>query len=110
MAGRHTETFYAQQSANRRQSLLLVVLLSLLLGVLGGAIGYAIGGSVQYAALAVAISVGVTFVLSLFSYFQGDRLVLAVSGAKEVTEAQAPQLLNVVREMSIAANIPLPLT
>jgi heat shock protein HtpX len=108
MAGRHTETFYAQQSANRRQSVVLVFLLMILLGVLGGAIGYAIGGDVQYAALAVAISVGVAFVLSLFSYFQGDSVVLAVSGAKEVSEAQAPQLLNVVHEMSIAANIPPP--
>jgi heat shock protein HtpX len=31
-----------------------------------------------------------------------------VSGAKEVDETSAPQLLNVVREMALAANIPMP--
>jgi heat shock protein HtpX len=31
-----------------------------------------------------------------------------VSGAKQVDETQAPQLMNVVREMAIAANVPTP--
>ena len=31
-----------------------------------------------------------------------------VSGAKEVDETTAPQLMNVVREMAIAANVPMP--
>ena len=42
------------------------------------------------------------------TYFGGDKLVLTVSGAKPVDEASAPQLLNVVREMAIAANVPMP--
>jgi heat shock protein HtpX len=46
--------------------------------------------------------------LSAGSYFGGDSLVLSVSGAKEVDETSAPQLLNVVREMAIAANVPMP--
>ena len=29
---------------------------------------------------------------SFFSYFAGDKLVLAASGAREVTAAEAPQL------------------
>jgi heat shock protein HtpX len=42
------------------------------------------------------------------TYFAGDSLVLAVSGAHEVDEARAPQLMNVVRELAIAANVPMP--
>jgi len=34
--------------------------------------------------------------------------VLAVSGARQVDETAAPQLLNVVRELAIAANVPMP--
>ena len=34
--------------------------------------------------------------------------MLSVSGAREVDEAVAPQLMNVVREMAIAANVPMP--
>ena len=46
--------------------------------------------------------------LSVGSYFAGDKLVLAASGAKEVTQEAAPQLLNVVREITLAANVPMP--
>ena len=42
------------------------------------------------------------------TYFSGDKLVLAVSGARRVDPAQAPQLMNVVSELCIAANIPVP--
>ena len=34
--------------------------------------------------------------------------MLAVSGAREVDETSAPQLLNVVQELAIAANVPMP--
>ena len=45
---------------------------------------------------------------SLAGYFSGDRVVLAASKARPVTEAQAPQLLNVVRELTLAAGLPMP--
>ena len=38
---------------------------------------------------------------------RGDSLVLAVSGARG-RQRQAPQLMNVVQELAIAANIPMP--
>lgn len=105
MAG---NTFYAQKSANQRNSLLMAGFVVLLLGLLGFSVGYAMFGS-------AAGGVGVTlFALSLGvmsgigTYFQGDKLVLAVSGAKAVDPAAAPQLMNVVQELAIAANIPVP--
>ena len=101
-------TFYAQQAANRRNSVLLALVVVVLLGLLGFAIGYAITGDPAGAALSVGIAVVIGFLASLGSYFAGDKLVLAASGAKEVDETTAPQLINVVREMTIAANVPLP--
>src|SRR3954454_20151865 len=102
------DTFYSQISANRRNSTLLALVVIALFGALGFAIGYAIAGS---AAGAVAVMIGALVLgglLSVGSYFGGDSLVLSVSGAKEVDETAAPQLLNVVREISIAANVPMP--
>src|SRR3954469_21404585 len=102
------DTFYSQISANRRNSTLLALVVIALFGALGFAIGYAIAGS---AAGAVAVMIGALVLgalLSVGSYFGGDSLVLSVSGAKEVDETSAPQLLNVVREMAIAANVPMP--
>ena len=101
-------TFYSQQAANRRNSVLLALVVVVLLGVLGFAIGYAVTGDPAGAALSVGIAVVIGFLASLGSYFAGDKLVLAASGAKEVDETSAPQLMNIVREMTIAANVPLP--
>ena len=83
-------------------------LVIVLLGVLGGAIGYATGfgwgGVVAAVVLASAMSVG--------SYFAGDALVMATSGAKEIDRAQPAeryqQLLNVVEEMRLAGGLPPP--
>ena len=102
------ETFYGQISENRRNSTLLALIVIALFGVLGFVIGYAITG---YTAGALGVS-GIALLLgslaAVGSYFGGDSVVLSVSGAKEVDETSAPQLLNVVREMSIAANVPMP--
>ena len=46
--------------------------------------------------------------IAVGTYFAGDKLVLAASGARPVDAQTAPQLMNVVQEMAIAANIPMP--
>jgi heat shock protein HtpX len=101
-------SFYDQIAANRRNSFLMAALVVLLLGVLGFAIGFGVFGD-------LTAGIGTTGVALLFgglagvgTYFAGDQLVLKVSGAREVNDTQAPQLLNVVREIAIAANMPMP--
>ena len=101
-------TFYREIDRNRRRSWVLIAAVIVLLGALGGAIGYATGfgwvGVVAAVVLASAMSVG--------SYFAGDALVMATSGAKEIDRAQPPdryqQLLNVVEEMRLAGGLPPP--
>jgi heat shock protein HtpX len=102
------QTFYSQIGANRRNSVLLVVIVLALFGALGFSIGYALAGSPAGAAGVTGFALFLGVLLAVGSYFGGDSLVLATSGAKEVDETSAPQLLNVVREMSLAANIPMP--
>ena len=101
-------TFYDQISANRRNSFLLALVVVLLLGALGFSIGYAITGSAGGAVATTTIAVIIGVVLGVGSYFAGDKILLAASGAKEVDEVSAPQLTNVVREMALAANVPMP--
>jgi heat shock protein HtpX len=79
-----------------------------LLGLLGFAIGYGLFGDpvAGFGITAGAVLLGT--LVGVGTYFAGDSLVLTVSGAHEVDEAAAPQLLNVVRELAIAANVPMP--
>jgi heat shock protein HtpX len=103
-----TATFYSQIAANRRNSVLLSLVVILLLGALGFAIGGAAGGSWRYGAVAAGIALVAGFVAALLAYYAGDALVLASSGAREVDANAAPQLFNVVTEMAIAAGVPMP--
>jgi heat shock protein HtpX len=102
------DTFYDQISANRRNSFLLSLLVVILFAALGFAIGYAISGDPSGALFVTGIAVLFGGLAAAGSYFAGDSVVLSISGAKEVDETSAPQLMNVVREMAIAANTPMP--
>ncbi len=103
-----TTTFYAQAAANRRNSFLLVLIVVVLLGLLGGAIGYGLTGQTSGALGVTLAAVVLGLVTSAGSYFAGDQLVLAASSAKPVDPSSAPQLMNIVQEVSIAAGIPMP--
>ncbi len=101
-------TFYREIDRNRRRSWVLVAAVVLVLGVLGGAIGYATG--IGWAGILMAV--GLAAVMSVGSFFAGDALVMATSGAKELDRANPgeghKQLVNVVTEMSLAGGLPMP--
>ncbi len=101
-------TFYTLQGANRRNSFLLMLTVGVLFGALGFAIGFGTTGELAGALFITGFAVLLATFLSLVSYYQGDSLVLAASKARQVSEEDAPQLVNVVREMAIAANLPMP--
>jgi heat shock protein HtpX len=101
-------TFYSEQAANRRNSLLLALVVALVLAGLGFAIGYGVSGNLDTAYVVLLGAVFLSLLLTAGSYFGGDSLVLAASHAREVTAEQAPQLYNVVQEMALAAAIPVP--
>jgi heat shock protein HtpX len=101
-------SFYDQIAANRRNSFLMAAFVVILLGVLGFAIGFAVSGEPVGGIAATALALIVGGLAGIGTYFAGDSLVLSVSGAREVDEGSGPQLLNVVREMAIAANVPMP--
>ncbi|MCA1571098.1 MAG: M48 family metallopeptidase [Chloroflexi bacterium] len=101
-------TFYREIDRNRRRSWLLVAVVVIVLGALGGAIGYATG----FGWGGVVLALVVAMVLSIGSFFAGDALVMATSGAREVDRGKPPdryqQLVNVVEEMRLAGGLPPP--
>jgi heat shock protein HtpX len=96
---------HEQIAANKRKTILLFVLAIAFTGLIGYAIGYLFwnGGTAG-----VVIAVGLAAILSLTSYFAGDRLVLASTRAREVKAEEEPRLHNVVEGLAIAAGIPKP--
>lgn len=101
-------TFFNQQASNRRKSLLLLISVGVLLGVLGFTIGFGTTGNPSGGLWFTGGAVVLAAVIASGSYFAGDRVVLAASQAKPVTQESHPVLMNVVREMSLASNIPMP--
>ncbi len=101
-------SFYDQIAANRRNSFLMAAVVVVLLGLLGFTIGWAVFGSPSAGLGTTMVALALGSFAGVATYFAGDQLVLTVSGAREVDEASAPQLLNVVRELAIAANVPMP--
>jgi heat shock protein HtpX len=101
-------TFYREIARNRRRSWFLVVIVVIVLGLLGGAIGYATGLGWGGVILAVIVA----GVMAVGSYYAGDQLVMATSGAREIDLARPPQqyqqLLNIVEEMRLAGGLPRP--
>ena len=103
-----TATFYSQIAANRRNSVLLSLIVALLLGALGFAIGAGFGGTATSGAVVAGFALLAGFGAALIAYYAGDALVLSSSGAREVTADVAPQLFDVVSEMATAAGLPMP--
>ena len=101
-------TFYSQESANRRNSLLLILVVAVVLAALGFAIGYGASGNLDTAYVVLLGAVFLSLLLSAGSYFGGDSLVLSASHARPLSAEQAPQLFDVVQEMALAAGVPMP--
>ena len=95
---------YEQIAANKRKTFLLIFGAIALLGAVGYVLGLWYGSGVFGLVGAVALAL----VLSLISFFSGDRVILASTRAKEVTPQEQPRLHNIVEGLSIAAGIPKP--
>ncbi|RLT38231.1 MAG: zinc metalloprotease HtpX [Chloroflexi bacterium] len=101
-------TFYAQAAANRRKSALLLFVAALLFLGFGFVVGFAWLGD-PIAAVGTTIFAGVAALVSgLVTYYGGAKMVLAASQARPATAEAHPVLMNVVQEMAIAADLPMP--
>jgi heat shock protein HtpX len=81
-----------------RTSLLLAALTGLFM-----AVGAIVGGQ-QGMLIAFAIALA----MNLFTYWNADRMVLAMYRARPVDEAAAPQLYATIRELTQRAGLPMP--
>src|SRR5438445_1971890 len=98
---------YDEIAGNRWRTWLLVGLFVAIVALLGYVLGYVwFGGNAGLFILPFAL--GIASISALTSYFAGDKIVLGMSQAHEVSEQQEPQLHHVVEELAIGAGIPKP--
>lgn len=102
---------------NKRNSIICIFLVIVLLTICGGIIGAALAPGVETAPLfATGIALIVSGIMSMISYYYGDRIILFSMGAKEanpdnfhgVWKERVKMLNNVVDEMAIASGLPRP--
>jgi heat shock protein HtpX len=111
-----TTDFVAAQSVNRRNTLILLVVLTMLAALFGYLIGWVLQSEASDEVAAVSsfglAAAGLMAAASIgwsgLSLAFGSRLVNAMAEAREIRKEDAPQLFNVVEEMSIAAGVPMP--
>lgn len=96
---------YEEISANKRNSYILFSLLVALLIFIGYIVGYIwIGNGIA----GIAIASVIAFIYILISYYTGDKVILAMSGAKEATKKEFAHYVNTVEGLAIASGIPQP--
>ena len=97
-------TTYDFIAANKRKTaLLMVVFLAVVVG-LGWWLDRTYNGGGLYIAIAALYSTG----SALVSYYAGDKVALATSGARPVTETDNPYLVRMVDNLCISVGMPKP--
>lgn len=84
---------------NILKTTLLMALMTGLLVAVGGQLGGSMGAMIM-----LVISIGMNF----FSYWFSDSIVLKSYDAREVSEADAPQLYGIVEKLAKNADLPMP--
>ena len=96
-------TLYTHQASNVRKTWALMT--GFLVAIV--AIGYAASWYMGNPAL-IYIAFGFAILMNIGSYWFSDKLVLSMTGARPATKAEAPELYNVVENLSITAGLPMP--
>lgn len=94
---------YNEISSNKRKSVLLVVLFFIFLIVLGFVLSLVVG---DFSLLIISLLISI--VMTLVSYYKGDKIALWSTGAKPITKEENKYLYNIVENLCITTGVPAP--
>jgi heat shock protein HtpX len=100
-----TFSFRAAQSSNKRKTFLLLGAMGALTWLVLISIFTYLGTS---SAAIVPFAVGLTLISVWGSYYGSDKLVLTMTGAKQIQESDNPKLFGLIQEITIASGLPMP--
>ena len=96
-------TLYTEKESNIRKTWLLITIFL----VVVMSIGWVFAQIYENPGILV-IAVIFSIFMSFFSYWFSDKIVIATTGAREVSEEEAPELHNIVENLAITAGLPKP--
>lgn len=98
-------SFFDAAEANKRNSLVFLGIMFVIFLLFIVALSYVLGLPPL-----CGLVLGFLFLLvyTVIVYYKGDSAILALSGAKEVTERDQPFLYNVVEGLALASSVPMP--
>ena len=95
---------YSQIDSNKRKTTILILIFVMLIIAIGWALDVYYGGGYAIVVGAMVISI----IMTLVSYYKGDKIALRSTGAKETTKEADPYVYRMVENMAITAGIPTP--
>lgn len=94
---------YSNVAKNKRNSWLLIGVFIIVVALLGFVFSQALNNqAILY------LAVGLSLLYTWVSYYNSDKMILAVSKAREVKKKDAPQLYRTVENLAITAGLPTP--
>lgn len=96
---------YSQITSNKRQSVVLVMVFIIV--IIGLGFLFDITNNMgNYTGVFFAIIF--SFVMTMISYFQGDKIALFSSGAKQINQEENPYVYRMVENLCITSGLPVP--
>lgn len=101
-------TIYQQIDSNKRRTWLIMFLFSLFIVAVTYIFTLALGYQGPSALGFVGMFFIITGLINLGSYYWSDKIVMAISGAKQIQKKDNPVLFNTVENLCIGAGTPMP--
>lgn len=95
---------YSQISANKFKTWLIIILFILFITTLLYVYGKAAGYGLSFAGIALVIS----GLMSFASYYYSDKIILGMSGAKQISKKDAPEFFRIIENLCIGVGLPMP--
>lgn len=96
-------TLYTQQDKNIRRTWILMTIFLVVVIAIGWVFSQALGSPVI-----LYIAVIFSLFMNFLSYWYSDKIVLKISGAKEISHESARELYHIVENLCITAGLPAP--
>ena len=95
---------YSQIDSNKRKTWVFILGFVVFIVSLAFVFSYALSGDYSFVVIAALISIFTSWA----SYYYSDKIVLSISGAKEVKHEDNPDLYHILENLCIGAGLPQP--